>query len=144
MPVGVAARPLRTRNSPMRVRRWRNIISDITHSARVEGFETRNPKIISPMAEIAGKAKISEDTENDMYQIEISATSGDDVRTYSVSMTQKLHVQNGQLVAKGTQLSEGYLNIKELLEVRGTRETQLYLLSEIQNVYESQGIGIHD
>lgn len=150
MPIGVVA--AQSIGEPgtqltMRVRHFGGIvISDVTQGLpRVEElFETRNPKVISPIAEIAGNAKITEDNENDMYHIEITGTTEDNVCSYSVPMTQKLHVQNGQLVAKGTQLSEGYLNIKELLEVRGTRETQLYLLSEIQNVYESQGIGIHD
>ncbi|PJE62605.1 DNA-directed RNA polymerase subunit beta', partial [Candidatus Roizmanbacteria bacterium CG10_big_fil_rev_8_21_14_0_10_39_6] len=48
------------------------------------------------------------------------------------------------LIAKGYQLSEGYLKLKEVLEIKGMRAAQLYLLHEVQNVYESQGIGIHD
>src|SRR5204863_5587095 len=33
---------------------------------------------------------------------------------------------------------------KELLEIRGVRETQQYLVSEVQKVYRDQGVSIHD
>lgn len=41
-------------------------------------------------------------------------------------------------------LCEGYLDIKDVLSIKGLREAQMYLLNEIQKVYESQGIAIHD
>ncbi|OGK66435.1 DNA-directed RNA polymerase subunit beta' [Candidatus Roizmanbacteria bacterium RIFOXYB2_FULL_41_10] len=131
----------------MRVRHFGGIvISDVTQGLpRVEELlETRTPKVISPIAEIDGKAKVREDNENELYQIEIATTDGKITKFYQIPMTQRLHIKNGQLVTKGTQLSEGYLDIKEVLEIRGIRSTQMYLLHEIQNVYESQGIGIHD
>jgi len=131
----------------MRVRHFGGIvISDVTQGLpRVEELlETRTPKVISPIAEIDGKVKVKEDSENEIYHIEITTTDNKNTRYYQIPMTQKLHVRHGQLITKGTQLSEGYLDIKEVLEIRGIRSTQMYLLHEIQNVYESQGIGIHD
>ncbi|GAG97332.1 unnamed protein product, partial [marine sediment metagenome] len=65
-------------------------------------------------------------------------------KLYHIPLTQKLHISKNQLIIKGTQLSEGYLDVKDLLEIRGIKVTQTYLLNEIQDVYESQGIGIHD
>ena len=47
-------------------------------------------------------------------------------------------------MAAGTQLAGGSLDIKDVLEVRGLRGAQEYLIEEIQLVYESQGVGIHD
>jgi DNA-directed RNA polymerase subunit beta' len=131
----------------MRVRHFGGIvISDVTQGLpRVEELlETRTPKIISPIAEIDGKVKITENEETEIYKIEVSSRKSEETKTYNIPTTQKLHVKNNQLVVKGTQLSEGYLNVKEVLEIRGIRATQLYLLHEIQSVYESQGIGIHD
>jgi len=131
----------------MRVRHFGGIvISDVTQGLpRVEElFETRTPKIISPIAEIDGKVTVQEDQENDMYTVRINSVKGDDSREYIIPLSQKLHVKNGQLIAKGYQLSEGYLKLKEVLEIKGMRAAQLYLLHEVQNVYESQGIGIHD
>jgi DNA-directed RNA polymerase subunit beta' len=63
---------------------------------------------------------------------------------FIVPMSQTLKIKDGDLVTKGTQLSEGYLNINDVLMVKGLKSAQLYLLNEVQRVYESQGIGIHD
>ena len=41
-------------------------------------------------------------------------------------------------------MAAGSLDIKEVLEVRGLRGAQEYLIEEIQAVYESQGVPIHD
>ena len=41
-------------------------------------------------------------------------------------------------------MSEGYLDIDDILSIKGLRSAQIYLLDEIQDVYESQGIPIHD
>lgn len=131
----------------MRVRHFGGIvISDVTQGLpRVEEiFETRTPKVISPIAEINGKVKIKENTQNEVYEIEVVSVDGKEQKNYTIPMTQKLHVKNNQLVAKGTQLSSGYLDVKEVLEVRGLKDTQMYILNEVQNVYESQGIIIHD
>ena len=59
-------------------------------------------------------------------------------------MSQKLKVKDGELVNVGTQLSEGYLDVDDILTIKGLRSAQFYLVDEIQKVYESQGINIHD
>lgn len=132
----------------MRVRHFGGIvISDVTQGLpRVEElFETRNPKVVSPITEIAGKVNVKEDTERDMYVLKVTPTNDDDeIQEFSIPTTQKLRVKDGDLVPAGTQLSEGYLNIHDVLSIKGIRYAQLYLLNEIQSVYESQGIGIHD
>jgi len=55
-----------------------------------------------------------------------------------------LAVEDNQTIEAGTALSYGPLDIKEVLSVKGLRAAQQYLVSEIQKVYESQGIGIND
>jgi len=101
--------------------------------------------VVSPITEIAGKVSVTEDTERDMYVLKVtSATDEEEVQEYSIPTTQKLKVQDGDLVPEGTQLSEGYLNIKDILGIKGLHYAQQYLLNEVQAVYESQGIGIHD
>ena len=56
----------------------------------------------------------------------------------------RLRVEEGQSIEAGTQLTEGAKNPKEILRISGREATQLYLLSEVQRVYRSQGVGIHD
>ncbi|OGK14020.1 DNA-directed RNA polymerase subunit beta' [Candidatus Roizmanbacteria bacterium RIFCSPHIGHO2_01_FULL_38_15] len=132
----------------MRVRHFGGIvISDVTQGLpRVEElFETRNPKVVSPITEVPGKVTITEDTERDMFVIKIHPTNKeDDPQEFTVPNTQKLRVKDGDLVPEGTQISEGYLNIHDVLGIKGLHQAQQYLLNEIQAVYESQGIGIHD
>ena len=55
-----------------------------------------------------------------------------------------LEVTEGQEVGAGDALVEGPKDPKELLEVKGIRETQQYLVEEVQKVYRDQGVSIHD
>ena len=133
----------------MRVRHFGGIvISDVTQGLpRVEElFETRTPKIISPIAEVDGKVTVQEDSEKEIYMIKITSTNEKEPKEqeFVIPMNQKLKIKDGDLVAKGTSLSEGYLDVHSILSIKGLRSAQLYLLNEVQNVYESQGIIIHD
>ncbi|MBU0572566.1 DNA-directed RNA polymerase subunit beta' [Patescibacteria group bacterium] len=109
-----------------------------------ELFESRTPKILSPLAEISGRVKIDEMEEGNRVTITSVATKPKEEREYIIPKTSKLAVEEGQLVDVGTQLASGSLDIKEILAVRGLRSAQKYLASEIQGVYESQGIPIND
>lgn len=119
---------------------------DVTQGLpRVEElFEARTPKMISPLAEISGKVEVVETPEG--YKVRIRNTSVKPVeeREYLIPLTAELKVEDGSLIAAGAQLSTGSLDIKEVLEVRGLRGAQEYLIEEIQLVYESQGVPIHD
>ena len=133
----------------MRVRHFGGIvISDVTQGLpRVEElFETRKPKIISPISEIDGKLSIQEDTEKEVYNITITSVNKKPVQKleFLIPTSQKLKVKDGELIVSGTALSEGHLNVQDILSIKGLKDTQLYLLDEIQQVYESQGITIHD
>lgn len=119
---------------------------DVTQGLpRVEELlEVRTPKIKAPLAEITGKVKIKETEEG--YQLSIKGKEGKRKRSvsYNVPLTTELLIKDGQKVEKGTKLSTGPMDVEEVLEVRGIRKAQLYLLDQVQNVYESQGIAIHD
>jgi DNA-directed RNA polymerase subunit beta' len=130
----------------MRVKHFGGIVvSDVTQGLpRVEElFEARSPKLAAPLAEIAGKVKIKET--NQGYQLTITPIgSRGQMRSYLVPLTATLKVKNNDLVAVGDRLSSGALNIKSLLLTGGLLKAQEYLIEEIQSVYESQGIPIHD
>ena len=53
-------------------------------------------------------------------------------------------MHDGQEVSAGDALVEGPKDPKELLEIKGIRETQQYLVDEVQKVYRDQGVSIHD
>jgi DNA-directed RNA polymerase subunit beta' len=48
------------------------------------------------------------------------------------------------MVEAGDPLHEGSLAPSELLQLKGATATELYLVSEVQRVYKSQGVDIHD
>jgi DNA-directed RNA polymerase subunit beta' len=130
----------------MRVKHAGGIVGlDVTQGLpRVEElFEARPPKNLAPIAEISGKAMVEETKTG--YVITITTTSKPkESINYTVPLTSIIRVKNGDLIAAGTQISSGTLDIKELLKIRGIHQAQKYLLDEIQKVYESQGIRIND
>ncbi|MEX1052734.1 MAG: DNA-directed RNA polymerase subunit beta', partial [Patescibacteria group bacterium] len=133
----------------MRVRHFGGIvISDVTQGLpRVEElFEARTPKVISPIAEFDGKISIKEDTDKEVYLVKITSTGKEkqEEQEFLIPISQNLKIKDGELVVRGTPLSEGYLDISNVLSIKGLRSAQLYLLNEVQKVYDSQGIMIHD
>lgn len=132
----------------MRVRHFGGIvISDVTQGLpRVEElFETRTPKVVSPITEISGKLTVTENTEKDVYQVKITpADASAQEQEFTIPLSQKLKAKDGDQVAAGTPLSEGHLDVDDVLAIKGLKSAQIYLLNEIQKVYESQGIAIHD
>jgi DNA-directed RNA polymerase subunit beta' len=67
-----------------------------------------------------------------------------DEREYEVPTTGRLSVEEGQPIKPGTQLIEGVLNPRHILRVLGLEAAEHYMLSEVQNVYRSQGVNIND
>src|SRR5216110_1805922 len=59
-------------------------------------------------------------------------------------MRSRLLVSDGGHVAVGQQLIAGAMNPHEVLRILGGRAVQLHLVAEVQEVYRSQGVSIHD
>ena len=131
----------------MRVRHAGGIVGlDVTQGLpRVEElFEARTPKIYSPLAEVAGKVTVEEKDVGFQITVRSIGIKPVEERIYSVTRTSELKMKTGDLIAAGEALTLGPLDVKEVLQIRGLLGTQVYLLAEIQRVYESQGIPIHD
>ncbi|MFC1627076.1 DNA-directed RNA polymerase subunit beta' [Patescibacteria group bacterium] len=130
----------------MRVKHFGGIIvSDVTQGLpRVEElFEARTPKVIAPLAEVAGKVKMEETSQG--YEVTVLPTNKkQEIKTYMIPLTSTPKVKNKQLVGQGEQLSSGSLDLKVALASRGIRGAQEHLIEQVQMVYESQGIPIHD
>ena len=119
---------------------------DITQGLpRVEElFEARTPKFSAQITEIAGKVKIEETSDGSVVKVKNANLKPLVEKEYLIPPTSELKVTDGQLIAAGAPLSAGYLDIKEILAVSGLREAQKYLISEAQEVYETQGVAIND
>ena len=108
----------------------------------VELFEAREPKGKATLARISGVVRIAED-EGRGREITVVADDG----TEDVHLIQglaRLEVADGAEVRAGDAIVEGPRDPKELLEIKGVRETQQYLVEEVQRVYRDQGVSIHD
>lgn len=130
----------------MRVKHAGGIVGlDVTQGLpRVEElFETRIPKNLAPLSDLAGKVTVEE--QDDGYHVTIKSTSKPiKTKAYLIPLTSILKVADGDLISAGTQLASGSLDVREVLAIRGLLGAQLYLMDEIQSVYESQGIPIND
>jgi DNA-directed RNA polymerase subunit beta' len=115
---------------------------DITHGLPrvVELFEARTPKGKALLAAEGGIVKLVDDEEGRWLVM----TNGDDETVYALPRRARLRVDEGDEIEPGTQLTEGPLDPKEVLEVRGVRAAQQYLVDQVQEVYRSQGVDIHD
>jgi DNA-directed RNA polymerase subunit beta' len=63
---------------------------------------------------------------------------------YDIPSSARLLVVDGQRVKAGDALTEGSLNPHRILRILGREASQLYLLTEVQKVYRSQGQNIND
>ena len=70
--------------------------------------------------------------------------ASDNEREYKVPVYQNLEVSNGDLVAVGQRLTEGSVNMQELLTLLGPAAVQRYIIAEVQRIYADQGVTISD
>ncbi|MEE0191579.1 MAG: DNA-directed RNA polymerase subunit beta', partial [Flavonifractor plautii] len=118
---------------------------DITQGLpRVEElFEARKPKKMAQLAEISGRVSIEETKRNIMCNVTITADDGE-VVTYALPYAAGLRIKDGDVVAKGDQLTEGALSPHEVLRIRGLSACHNYLIREVQKVYRQQGVDTND
>jgi len=118
---------------------------DVTQGLpRVEELvEARLPKVVSALSEITGKARVSEGDEGWKVTVTSKGTPKEE-KEYIIPKTLELAIADNEVIEAGTALAKGALDIKDILSIRGLRAAQEYLVSEVQKVYESQGIPIND
>jgi DNA-directed RNA polymerase subunit beta' len=63
---------------------------------------------------------------------------------YAVPFTANIRIEKGAHVKAGDQLTDGHVNPQDILRIKGREAIQRYLVDEIQKVYRSQGVSIHD
>ncbi|MCX7781912.1 MAG: DNA-directed RNA polymerase subunit beta', partial [Negativicutes bacterium] len=116
---------------------------DITQGLpRVEElFEARKPKRPAIISEIDGRVEVKET--KGMRKITIIPEAGEE-RVYQIPYGSRIVVKDGATVQAGDRLTEGSINPHDILRVRGLRDTQKYLVHEVQKVYKSQGVEIND
>jgi DNA-directed RNA polymerase subunit beta' len=107
-----------------------------------ELFEARKPKDPAVITEIDGTVEFGKIVRGNR-QLLVNPEQGDP-REYLIPHGKHLRVHEGDVVRAGDRLSEGPVNPHDILQIKGPREVQEYLLNEIQEVYRLQGVKIHD
>ncbi|GAA0418499.1 MAG: DNA-directed RNA polymerase subunit beta' [Bacillota bacterium] len=106
-----------------------------------ELFEARNPKGQAVISEIFGtvlEVKEVKDKQEIVIQGDVEQ------RSYAVPYNARMKVTVGDEIAAGQELTEGSIDPKDLLRIRGVEGVQDYLLREVQRVYRMQGVEIGD
>lgn len=106
-----------------------------------ELFEARNPKGQAIISEIDG---VVQDIRETKERREIEVKGEADERVYAVTYGSRIRVAVGAEVEAGDELTEGSIDPKEMLRIKGIRGVQNYILQEVQRVYRNQGVEIND
>ena len=65
-------------------------------------------------------------------------------REYQIPHSAQIEVREGEHVSAGQPLTKGPQNPQEILHILGREAVQRYLVDEVQKVYRSQGVNVHD
>ncbi|MBA2640802.1 MAG: DNA-directed RNA polymerase subunit beta', partial [Nocardioidaceae bacterium] len=117
---------------------------DITHGLPrvVELFEARTPKGKAPITESAGRVRL--DDSDKARKIIVVPDDGGEEQAYPISKRSRLLIEDGDHVDVGQQLTHGTPDPQDVLRILGVRMAQEHLVDEVQEVYRSQGVSIHD
>ncbi|MFA6347851.1 MAG: DNA-directed RNA polymerase subunit beta' [Candidatus Paceibacterota bacterium] len=123
--------------------------ADITRGLpRVEEvFERRAPKGEAEMTTKDGRILEVDEKAGKIKMIPIKGgkeADEDDAIEYEVPLNTEILVKKGDTVKKGQVLCAGSLDLKKLFKLMGEEEARNYIIKEIQKVYVSQGVSIHD
>ncbi|MBI4883643.1 MAG: DNA-directed RNA polymerase subunit beta' [Actinobacteria bacterium] len=108
----------------------------------VELFEARTPRGSARLARATGVVRISDD-EGKGIPVTVIDDQGEEHQIILPTGSRAI-VSDGQDVKAGDPITDGPFDPKELMEIKGIRETQLYLVEEVQKVYRDQGVSISD
>jgi DNA-directed RNA polymerase subunit beta' len=106
-----------------------------------ELFEARNPKGQAVITEFEG---VVTDIREAKDKREIEVTGESEIKVYAVPYGSRIRVSAKAKVEAGDELTEGSVDPKEMLRVKGLQGVQNYLLREVQRVYRLQGVDIND
>ena len=117
---------------------------DITQGLpRVEElFEGRKPKHLAIISEIGGRVTF-EDIKKNRHVVVTDQESGES-KSYLIPFGSRIIVNEGDVIEKGTRITEGSVNPHDVLAISGTHAVQDYLIEEVQRVYRMQGVDIND
>ena len=109
-----------------------------------EIFEARLPKTAAVISEVTGKVYLEESDEGRIIRVVSKGKSSKSEKEYTIPVASEVLIKDGQEVEAGDSLTGGHLDLKILLDTKGIKAVQQYVIGELQKVYESQGAPIND
>ncbi len=108
-----------------------------------ELFEARPPNDPAVVSEIDGIVKMGS-RKRGSQEVIVESKDGTEAKTYLVSLSKHILVQENDFVQAGQPLSDGSIMPQDILSILGPFAVQSYLVNEIQEVYRMQGVKIND
>ena len=116
---------------------WKFVAKDETEVQAGDILATKDKATIT--AQHAGRVAVEKKDRKIVVSYEQREEAIEDIPT-----TSRLLVKDGAHVEAGQPLTEGSLNPHRILKIQGRDACQMYLMTEVQKVYRSQGQNIHD
>ncbi|MBB5235036.1 DNA-directed RNA polymerase subunit beta' [Deinococcus budaensis] len=110
----------------------------------IELFEARKPKTQAVVADRDGVVRIEEEEERYLVRIEAEDEQYSSKTATKIGKALRMIVRDGDHVEAGQPLTRGAVNPHDLLLYKDTDAAQRYLVEEVQRVYRSQGVKVHD
>ena len=108
-----------------------------------ELLEARRPKSPAVLAAIAGVVTIKKGLLKGKRTIMVRDEYGHDVK-HLVPIGKRMLVRDGDTVKAGEPLCDGSFDPHDILNILGENALQNYLMKEIKEVYDAQGVTIND
>ena len=110
-----------------------------TAIAKPKGRQPKDPALQKPLiiSRVNGKVSIDDQGVTISWEEETS-------KAYFIPATSNLLVKEGESVIAGQALTSGPKNPQQILAIQGREAVENYLIEEVQKVYRSQGVAIHN
>ena len=108
-----------------------------------ELFEARNPTNPAVVSEIDGYISFGPKIKRGNREIIVESKTGE-IKKYLVSLSKHILVQENDFIKAGNPLSDGAITPSDILNIKGSKAVQEYLVNEVQEVYRLQGVKIND
>jgi DNA-directed RNA polymerase subunit beta' len=108
--------------------------SDVAIGDVVASHQDGSEPLVAPMA---GKAEVTD-------KAVIIVPAGQSVVRYEIPGFKQLMVRDGDEVVAGRRLTNGSINLQDLMRLQGVESTQRYIMNEILRIFAGQGQNIAD
>ena len=108
----------------------------------IELFEARKPKEPEILAQASGVVSFGKETKS-KHRFMITGEDGTSTSVL-IPKTRQIIVFEGQTVERGEVIADGSPLASDILEYRGVEELADYIVNEVQDVYQLQGVKIND